>query len=395
MEVLYITKTSLLSDGGGGEERARQVTSGLASRGHNVTVLCGKTDRELQRWMVNGSCEFRHVNCIPSFLFRFSTLSFYATRYLFALVSPPVLLWVASRNDFDVLVENMTPYPSLSIVVAKLTRTPIVAVQHEFYDRSCYQTYDPVTATIQLLVQNILHFGNYAAVIVPTTHVADQLADYGVDASRIVVVLNGVNAEKYHLSDVDRDRTSLLTIERLSKRKGQDTILRAFQHVHEQAPETHLHILGKGPAREDLEELSRRLDISDAMTFHGYVDTDRKVRLMNESALFVFVSRQEGFGLVLLEAMAAGLPVVATKLPVYEDFFTNEKHGRLVLEQNPQKLANSIADLLQNKEEMKNIRSANVQTAQNFSWQTTIEHIEEVLHRMADNREPIAVNTTT
>lgn len=379
MDILYITKTSPLADGGGGEERARHVTSGLASRGHDVTVLCGKTDPDLEKWVTHDECTFRHVKSALSFIFYFPTLSFYATRYLFALTSFPVLLWLLMKQDFDVIIENMTPYPSLSTFAANSFGVPIVAVQHEFYDRSCYQTYDPVTATIQVLVQNLLRLGNYAAVITPTTYVAERLDEYGVNGSQLVIVPNGVDVDKYQLPDINRNKNALITIGRLSKRKGQDTTLRAFQKVHRQIPEAHLHILGKGPAREDLEELALQLNIFDAVTFHGYASTRQKVRLMNESGLFIFASRQEGFGLVLLEAMAAGLPIVARKLPVYEDFFIQGEHGRLVSNQDPQRLADATVELLEDEQKMMDIQSTNTQAAQNFSWTTSVKRTEAVL----------------
>lgn len=379
MEVLYVTKTSLFSDGGGGEERARQVTTGLESRDHNVTVLCGKTDQDLQKWMTIGGCDVRHVTCIPPQLFRFSNFSFFATRYLFALTSLPVLLWILFRRDVDVIVENMTPYPSLSIIVAKLTGTPIVAVQHEFFNLTSYQAYDPVTATLLLLVQNILRIGTYHSVITPTTYVARKLADYGVDSSQIVVIPNGVEADKYHLPDVDRDPTSLITVGRLTKRKGQDKILNAFKKVQEQVPAAHLHILGKGPLREELVEISEELDISDVVTFHGYVNNERKVELMNEAGLFVFASRQEGYGLVVLEAMAAGLPVVAKKLPVYEDFFENGTNGYLVNTPVDENLAKATIILLYNHTTRQAISKRNRNKAAQYSWDQTVSEMEEVI----------------
>lgn len=389
MNVLYVTKTSLLSDGGGGEERARQVTNGLASRGHDVTILCGKTDQGLQKWMTINGCEIRHVSCIPPQLFRFPKVSFYATRYLFILASLPVLLWLLLRRDVDVIIENMTPYPSLSILVAKLTGTSIVALQHEFYDCSCYRTYDPVTATLQLLVQNILRIGNYNAVIAPTTHVARELADYGVNSSKIVVVPNGVNADEYHLTDVTSDPYSLIMVGRLSKRKGQDTILKAFQTVHNQVSETHLHILGKGPARKELEKLTESLEIEEAVTFHGYVDSKRKIELMNEAGLFVFASKQEGFGLVLLEAMAAGLPIVARKLPVYDDFFEDGTNGRLVKSQSSITFSEAILEMLDERDQLLRMSSVNRGRVSDFTWDSTIEETEIVLEQTIETNQMV------
>jgi glycosyltransferase involved in cell wall biosynthesis len=384
MEVLYVTKTSILSDGGGGEKRARKVTEGLANRGNDVTLLCGKTDRKLEKWSEIGGCDVRHVSCIPSFLFRFPRLSFYATRYLFAIASLPIITWLLIRDDFDVVVENMTPYPSLSVISAKLTGTSIVAVQHEFYDRSCYQTYDPATATIQLAVQNILRVLTYDRVIVPTTHVARQLAAYGVEDSRLVVIPNGVEAEEYQMSNIDKDQMMLITVGRLSKRKGQATILRAFQTIHEQKPETHLHLLGDGPARTELHNLASDLEITGAVTFHGYVDERQKIEMLNRAGLFVFASRQEGFGLVLLEAMSAGLGIVTTKLPVYEDFFEDGLNGRLLRSREASIFAENVVELLNNREYLSEIEMTNRQKAKEFSWTTTVSNTESTLEQCVD-----------
>lgn len=395
MDILYVTKTSILSDGGGGEERARRVTGGLTSRGHAVTVLCGATDSGLPKWTRDGGRKIRHVNCVPSALFRFPSLSFYATRYLFALFSLPVLAWLLITRDVDVIVENMTPYPSLTLIGAKVTGTPIVAVQHEFYDLSCYRTYDPVTATIQILVQNLLRFGNYEAVIVPTIHVAHELKEYGVSSDAISVIPNGVDADRYNMAGIDRDPCSLITIGRLSKRKGQATVLRAFERIQCEVTDAHLDVLGKGPAQDDLEALAVELGISNSVTFHGYVDFDRKVELMNETGLFVFASRQEGFGLVILEAMAAGLPVVARRLPVYEDFFEDGANGTLVEEPVVERLATEAFALLENDSERKTISSWNRQTAREFSWLRTIDETESVIVDVVEtNRDNSRVTVT-
>lgn len=382
MNILYITKTSILSDGGGGEERARQVTEGLASRGHEVTVLCGATDPDLPKWTSDSGRTIRHVSCVPSSLFRFPKLSFYATRYLFALFSLPVLFWLLLTREYDVLVENMTPYPSLSIIGSRVTGIPIVAVQHEFYDRSCYRTYDPLTATIQLVVQNILRVGTYTGVIVPTNHVARKLAEYGVEESRLAVVPNGVDADRYRLTDLERNQRYLITVGRLSKRKGQDTILEAFQEIHQRAQEVELHVIGDGPARSELEEYTETLGLSDAVTFHGYVESDEKIEMMNRAGIFVFASRQEGFGLVLLEAMASGLPVVATKLPVYDDFFQQDTNGRLLGTRDPESFAREVLELLNDSERVSDIRTRNREKAAEFSWDSTVDETENLLRQI-------------
>ncbi|UTF54801.1 glycosyltransferase family 4 protein [Natronosalvus rutilus] len=379
MNLLYITKTSPLGDAGGGEKRAHEVMSGLAERGHDIVLLCGKTDPELPKRTTVDGYDVRHVTCIPSLFFRFPTASFYATRYLFAFLSIPVLAWMLLRNEFDAVIENMTPYPTLTVIFAKLARVPIFAIQHEFYDRSCYRTYDPITATIQLLVQNILRVFSYTAIIVPTSHIAKKLEQYGIPRSRIVVIPNGVDVEGYQMSDVEHRPQELVTVGRLSKRKGQHFLLESFEDVLTEYPKAHLHIVGKGPAMDSLMRTTHDLEIQNSVTFHGFVSHERKRELLNTSDIFVFASRQEGFGLVLLEAMAAGLPVVARSLPVYEDFFQDGTNGHLLNSNDQDTFTNMVQRLLEDRDKLESIRSVNERTAKQFSWDSTVDQTEALL----------------
>ena len=388
MNVLYITKTSPLSPGGGGEKRAREVTAGLASRGYDVTILCGKTDRDLEQTSEFNCCDVRHVSCVPSFLFRYPTLSFYATRYLFAITSLPILVGLLIRGEFDVIIENMTPYPSLSVGPANIADIPIIAVQHEFYDRSCYRTYDPMTATIQLAVQNILRVCRYSAVIVPTSHVKKQLASYGVKSARISVIPNGIDSERYQLSDIGEGNSELVTIGRLSKRKGHSDVLKAFAQVQADHPDATLNVIGDGPARERLERLAKSLSIREKITFHGFVSEGDKVEILNRANVFIFASKQEGFGLVLLEAMAAGLPVVARHLPVYEDFFSTPKNGYLVHEPVVSNLAESATGLLENTDERAAIERRNRNGAAGFDWERTVRETASILNSVERTAAP-------
>lgn len=379
MDILYITKTSLLSGGGGGEKRARQVTKRLAKRDHRVTIVSGKTDRDLPNKTQFNGCTVRHIDCIPEKLFDWPKVSYYATRYLFAVMSIPILMSTLLREDFDVVVENMTPYPTLSVLLAKAFSVPIVAVQHEFYDRSCFETYDPLTALIQLTVQNVLRIVRYNAIVVPTQHVMEQLIAYGVPAGRVHTVPNGVDAAKYQIDATERDERSLLTVGRVSKRKNQSTVIRAFAHVRQDFPDLQLAVVGTGPNQARLEQLADELDVSDSITFHGFVSEDEKVRLMNEATVFCYSSRQEGFGIVLLEAMAAGLPVIAKRLPVYEEFFEDGTNGSLISEEDPRVFAEEIARYLTDKELWDETSGRNRSTATEYSWDATAKQTETVL----------------
>lgn len=384
--VLYVTKTSIVGEGGGGEKRAREVVSGLARLRYDMTVICGRTEHGLDRWNEYDGARIRHVTCAPESLLGDGRLGFLLPRYLFAFASIPVLLRLLSREEFDVIVENMTPYPTLTVVLAKLFDVPIVAVQHEFHGQDSLKMYDPVTGRIQLVVQNILRIFEYDTIVVPASHAKRQLRDYGVATERIEIVPNGIDHGGYYRPEVERESGRLVTVGRLCERKGQADLLRAFARLHQADSDVHLDIVGKGPQRAHLQELAVELGVEDSVTFHGFVSHDEKVRLLNQAEVFVFASRQEGFGLAVLEAMAVGLPVVARRLPVYEEFFEDRRHGHLV---NPDAFETAfetaVRSLLKDEGEWNTISECNRSTAARYGWNRTAEGMSAVIDAVASN----------
>ena len=113
----------------------------------------------------------------------------------------------------------------------------------------------------------------------------------------------------------------MLAVGRLIEQKDHATLLRAFARVHAEHPDTRLAILGWGPLEGQTQGLARELGIADAVVLPGRVEPrDWLLR----ADVFAHSSRWEGFGLVLLEAMLAGLPVVATRVSAVPEIVTDE-----------------------------------------------------------------------
>lgn len=385
MNLLYVTKTSLVGEGGGGEERAREVIDGLADRGHDVTVVCGKTEAGLEKRTSYRDCQIRHVWCGPERALGDSWIGFLLPRYLFAFCSLPVLIQEFTQSNYDAVVENMTPYPTLTILLAKLFAVPIVAVQHEFHGRDCIEMYGPLTGRIQLVVQRLHRAFRYDAIVVPSSPVKTALEKYDVATDRIEVIPNGIHHEQYHRPDIESNPGRLVTVGRLCKRKGQADLLRGFAKLQESHPRTHLDVVGAGPRRADLKDLAAKLGVRESVTFHGFVSEEEKIRLLNRAELFVFGSHQEGFGIGILEAMAAGLPVVARKLPVYEEFFEDNINGSLVDEPFVENFADSSQTLLETDERRTEIGARNRKAAADYGWEHTVGDTESLLIEIADS----------
>lgn len=147
---------------------------------------------------------------------------------------------------------------------------------------------------------------------------------------------------------LDLPRPALLFIGQLTPRKGYDLLLRALPHVLERYPTATVQLVS-GLNLEDqarLEQLARALGVAERINLRGRVDDAELVNLYRAADLYVTPTRYEGFGLTLLEAMAAGCPLIATDIPVVNETVQHGVNGWLTRYNDPVDLAREIVTLL-------------------------------------------------
>lgn len=150
------------------------------------------------------------------------------------------------------------------------------------------------------------------------TSVSDAGAEYvrGLTDRPVEIIPNGINVNQFRALEVKPTQT-ILYIGRLEKRKGVKYLLQAFEKLQKSRPDVQLVIAGDGPDREKLQELSQELGLN-KVNFAGYVSDDQKMKLIEQAGVFCSPAKYgESFGIVLLEAMAAGVPIVAGDNPGY------------------------------------------------------------------------------
>ena len=135
-------------------------------------------------------------------------------------------------------------------------------------------------------------------------------------------------------------RLDAVAVGRLSAEKGADTLLAAWPSVSQAIPGARLTLLGEGPARPRLEAMVRDLDLGASVSLPGAA-ADPSI-LLRRSTLFVLPSREEGMSIALLEAMALGIPLVATAIPGNRALITPGAHGALAPPDDPAGLARAI-----------------------------------------------------
>ncbi len=211
----------------------------------------------------------------------------------------------------------------------------------------------------------------------------------GLDPTRLTIVPNGVDVARFAVHadgarDAARDGRSgqhLVFLGRLEPRKGADTVVRAFLLLAGDRPDLRLRVLGDGPLAGELQrivadapdDVARRVDLS------GRADPAALPRLLADADVALLPARGgESFGIVLLEAMAAGLPIVATDIPGYRAVARHEREALLVPPGDPVALARAAARLLDDVELAERLVRAGSRRAAEHDWAVVADRMQQI-----------------
>jgi len=262
------------------------------------------------------------------------------------------------RERFD-LVHIQTPFVAhyAGVRLARELGIPQVETYHTFFEEYLYN-YVPLVPRAWLKAAarrfSRSQCNSVDAVVVPSVGMRDALARYGVE-SRMEIIPTGMDMERFRGGDGSRfrarfgispDRPVLVFVGRVAHEKNIDFLLHMVDRLRHQVPDVLLIVAGEGPAQAHLRQLAARLGIEANVLFVGYLD--RETELLDcyrAGDLFVFASRTETQGLVLLEAMALGVPVVSTAVMGTRDILAPGL-GCVVAEEDVHDFADKVAQTL-------------------------------------------------
>ena len=228
-------------------------------------------------------------------------------------------------QQFD-LVHVQTPFLAhyAGVRFARRKGIPVIATYHTFFEEYLHHYVPMLPRPLgRALARRFTRSqcAQLAAIVAPSEPMRSLLVEYGV-TTRIEVIPTGLPADRYLPGDgarfrrtfgIGADRPLLLYVGRVAHEKNIEFLLHAFVALRRRRPGALLAIAGEGPAREHLQALVQRLGIATDVQFIGYLDRERGLADCYAAAdVFVFASRTETQGLVLLEALAQGRPVVST-----------------------------------------------------------------------------------
>ncbi len=226
-------------------------------------------------------------------------------------------------------------------------------------------------------------------VFVPSEYAAKTLHRYyEIPSRKISIMHNGIFFDEWtaavDAAQMDNNRPpTVLAVARLYRRKGIDGLIRAWPKVLARVNDARLRIAGGGLEYENLKNLADELGLAESVHFTGDVrGRDEMAALYANCDVFCLPSRHETFGLVYLEAMAAGKPVVALNTTAVPEVVRDGVDGVLVDEGDAGKLADAITFLLENPTQRARMgQSGKERVKTHFSWTKVIEPIIEWLVR--------------
>ncbi|MGC2518204.1 MAG: glycosyltransferase family 4 protein [Burkholderiales bacterium] len=209
-----------------------------------------------------------------------------------------------------------------------------------------------------------------AGIITVARALKDDLVRVGVPAERIEVLRNGVDLQLFRPIEreagrrkLEVSRTTLLSVGHLIPRKAHDLVIQALRWL----PEMDLIVIGDGPERGTLGALARKSGVGDRVRFAGALAQEELRNYYGAADALVLASSREGWANVLLESMACGTPVVASRIGGTPEVVSAPEAGVLMAERTPEAVAEAVQRLFARYPD----RGATRRYAEKFSWEET------------------------
>ena len=359
LRIAHIITPSRLS---GAERYMMTLAERLNAEGHSCVILCKHRAQS-----VIEECARRGLDVQPVRLYGKAdvTAPFRLARRLRAVHADVVHTHLSTASLWGSVAAHLAGLPAVATVQGRNTAT-------------CYRYADRLIANSQAVREHMLA--------------------QGIPPERITVVYNAVDvsafrrvlspAEAKQRLGLDAHRLIIGTAAHLSLKKGHDVLLRAAAEVVKAAPDCHFVLLGEGDQRSALERLGGRLGLRDRVTFLGFRHDAADV--MSAYDIFALASWWEPFGLVFVEAMALGVPVVTTRAGGAPEVVAEGETGLLVPPGDPPALARALLRLATDGELRRRLGQAGPTRAARFDVAHLASEVEAVYHAALGGRRPTA-----
>ena len=282
---------------------------------------------------------------------------------------------------------------------AEKLNIPLVFTFHTRYVEyaSGYAAYVPFAkAFVEERVVDSLakYLGRCNHIITPSDSIKEMLANFAGISDRVTTIPTGIDVQRFQQGEGKPIRqkygleqaTVLVSVSRLAEEKNVSTLLKAAAQVMQAHNSVQLLLIGDGPQRKDLQALAAKLGIGDRVIFTGLVPFDDVPNYLKAGDVFCYASITETQGLVTVEAMAAGLPIVAVDASGTSDEVTDEQEG-LLTPNDAAALAQAVNRVLDDQALYERLRTAAATKAHEMDMMVQAERMVSVYEQaIADQK---------
>lgn len=264
---------------------------------------------------------------------------------------------------------------------AKKIRVPVIATVHEVWQGQWIQNMGLINGFAgHFLEKHYLKY-DFDGYISVSNFTKKRLIDQiNIPEEKVVVIYNGINLDLFKKTSVNEkySNPTIVTVCRLVPYKRVEDLIKAIKILKSDIPNIRLKIIGKGSQEEYLKKLSKDLGIIDKIDFIGKInDTKDMIKILKKSHVFALPSIAEGFGMVIIEALAAGIPYVSSDIPPIKEITNGGIGGFLCKTRDYKDLASKIKSLLTNESRRREIMK-NVNTyIEQFKWSNISINLEK------------------
>ena len=370
MKIAFIYDAAYPWVKGGAEKRIYELASRLAARDHEVHLYSmgwwwaeqGKKDTELDGIKLHGVMN-------PVELYKDDRRSIKEALYFAWMI-----LFKLRAGKYDVI--DCQGFPFFSCYSAKLNtvlgRSTLVITLHEVWNDYWYQ-YLGKAGFFGKLTEKLM--------VKLSSHIITVSSKTKKDLGRIkpsenaVIIPNGIDLEEIDVIKPSENNTDIIFVGRLIKEKNTDLLLKSLVEVKKIYPIIKCTIIGEGPEKEQLEILAAELGLEKNVEFLGFIENyEDVIAHMKSSRVLVLPSSREGFGMVVLEANACGVPVVVVDHPMNaaKDLINPGKNG-FITELTEESLSKKIIEGLNSGKE---ISDKCKEFAEDYDWNKIIKQLE-------------------
>lgn len=309
------------------------------------------------------------------------------------------LIYKPLNYELDIVhAHSPIPYSDLpALLYAKRKKVPLI-LTYQFDGQETGGSFarnTGVSVYNKFFINKVL---DAAEVIIATTEsYANESPFLKGYKDKIVIIPNGINLEEVTTSYTREESRNILGLPvdtpiilffgSLVPYKGPDILLKAFKLIKKDFPEVKLIFAGRGQMFDELLEMSKKMGLEEDVTFTGFVDEKLKPLYFKASDIFCLPSTTmaESFGIVNLEAMASGIPIVASNLGGIPDIVQDGENGLLAEPCNYRSLADALKQLIINEDIRKIMGAKGRNFAMNYSWDKITSQTEHLYNNILEN----------